>query len=64
MRNASHISFSEPFDFLRANGALLTLGLLLFMPGSFIHGGGFNKGCLVAVKDVGLGSADVGVYLW
>ncbi|GAI83914.1 unnamed protein product, partial [marine sediment metagenome] len=47
---------------LRVNGTFLTPGLLLLTPGSFIHGGGFNKGCLVAVTDVGLGSADLGVY--
>jgi len=62
IRDASQISFSEPFDFLRANGTFLTPGLLLFMLGSLIHSGGFNKGCLVVITDVGLGSADLGVY--
>jgi len=62
IRDTSQIPFGKPFDFLRANGTLLTPSLLLFMPCSSIYGSGLDKGCLIAVTDVGLGSADHRVY--
>jgi hypothetical protein len=37
------------------------LSQLLFLSGSSIQGNGFEKGCLVVVKDISLGSTDLGV---
>jgi hypothetical protein len=61
--SATQVSLSELLYPIGGNKALLTPCLSLFLPGGSIHGNRLKESCLVMVKNVGLRSTNIRIYL-